>query len=197
MQTDQNLIFDGLNGVAHNIAGSANVPSTGTLDLAEGLMLTGGNYDNPAANFLISPNLGGIWGEDLGVGSKRLNMSAFVSNTLPFLGGGATLNVAYQGAVDNLSGVLAGLTWTTFGETGPSLTAANLLAGALIPLPDFSRRAAYAIGVNGAMPRFIRLLYQITGTFTQGSIAFAGMSMGRPDGVTSLPFYGSGFTVAP
>lgn len=196
MQTDQNLIFDGLNGAVKNIAGSANVPSTGTLDLSEGLMLTGGNYDNPTPNFKISPNLS-IWGEDLGIGPLRLSMTAFVSQTLPFVGVGATLNIAYQGAVDNLSGVLAGLTWTTFGETGPSLTAANLLAGALIPLPDFSRRAAAAAGVNGAMPRFIRLLYQIAGTFTQGSLAFAGMSLGRPDGVTTLPNYGGGFVVAP
>ena len=145
MQTDQNLIFDGLNGVAHNIAGSANVPSTGTLDLSEGLMLTGANYDNPTINFKISPQLT-VWGEDLGIGPLRLNMTAFVSSTLPFIGAGATLNIAYQGAIDNQSGVLAGLTWNTFGETGPSLTAANLLASALIPLPDFSRRAAAAAG---------------------------------------------------
>ena len=196
MQTDQNLIFDGLNGVAHNIAGSANVPSTGTLDLSEGLMLTGANYDNPTINFKISPQLT-VWGEDLGIGPLRLNMTAFVSSTLPFIGAGATLNIAYQGAIDNQSGVLAGLTWNTFGETGPSLTAANLLASALIPLPDFSRRAAAAAGVNGALPRFIRLLYQITGTFTQGTIAFAGMSLGRPDAPSTLGNYGGGFAVAP
>lgn len=159
-------------------------------------MLTGSVYDNPTPNFKIPPNQS-VWGEDLGIGPVRLNMTMFVSSTLPFVGAGATLNIAYQGAVDNLGGTIAGLSFVTFGETGPTLTAANLLASALIPLPDFSRRAAAAAGVGGAMPRFIRLLYQITGTFTQGSVAFAGMSMSRPDGPTTLGNYGGGFVVAP
>lgn len=194
MQTDQNLIFDGLNGVAHSIAGSANVASTGVLDLSEGLMLTGASYDNPTPNFKISPNLAGIWGEDLGIGPLRLFMRAYVGTA--FVGGGATLNVAYQGAVDNLGGTIAGLTWGTFAETGPYLTAALLVAQAKIPLPDFSHRALSLLGAAGAgLPRFIRLLYQITGTFSAGSIAFAGIVMPGADNPVGL--YGSGFTVAP
>lgn len=196
MQTDINLLFSGALGVAQNIAGSANVASTGTLDLSEGLMLTGTVYDNPTPNFKIPPNQT-IWGEDLGVGWKRLQMTAFVSNTLPFVGAGATLNIAYQGAVDNLGGTIAGLNFVTFGETGPTLTAALMTASAMIPLPDFSRRALSALGTGGGMPRFIRLLYQVTGTFTQGSIAWAGMSLIRGDGPTTLPYYGGGFVVAP
>jgi hypothetical protein len=193
MQTDQNLVFDGLNGVPHVIAGSANVASTGTLDLAEGLMLTGGTYDNPAPNFKISPALNGIWGEDLGIGPLRLFNRAFVGAA--FIGGGATLNVAYQGAVDNLGGTIAGLTFVTFAETGPYLTAALLTANAKIPLPDFSHRALAVLGAGGGMPRFIRYLWQITGTFTQGSIAFAGLLM--PSNDNPVGNYGSGFVVAP
>lgn len=194
MQGDLNLIFDGvpLTGSAHVIAGSANVASQGILDLAEGLMLTGGTYDNPAANFRISPNLS-VWGEDLGIGPMRLFNRAYVSAA--FIGAGATLNVAYQGGIDPLTGLTANITWVTFAETGPYLTAALLGANAKIPLPDFSRRAAAVAGTNGGMPRFIRYLYQITGTFTQGSIQWAGMVMPSED--NPVGNYGSGFTVAP
>ena len=189
-QTDINLIFC----TNQNIAGSANVASTGVLDLSEGLMLTGANYDNPSPNFKIPPNQT-IWGEDIGIGPMRLFMRAYVSQTLPFIGGGATLNVAYQGAVDNLGGTIAGLTFVTFAETGNYLTAALMTAGAKIPLPDVSRRALAAIGAGGGNPRFLRLLWQITGTFTQGTIASAGMFMPSQD--NEVGNYGGGFVVAP
>ena len=45
------------------------------------------------------------------------------------------------------------------------------------------------------MPRFIRLLYQITGTFTQGTVTYAGMFMPASD--IDIPYYGGGFVVAP
>ena len=51
-------------------------------------------------------------------------------------------------------------------------------------------------GMRGLVPRFIRLLYQITGTFTQGTLTYAGLF---PTAARDLDdqFYGGGFVVAP
>lgn len=192
MQTDVNLLFSGASGVGQNIAGSASVASTGVLDLQEGLMITTGVYDNPFTLGKFSPQ-SNAFGEDLGVGPWRLMMRMGVSAALPFVGAGATLNVAYQGAVDNLGGTIAGLNFVTFAETGPTLTAALLTASARVPLPDISHRALAAAGTQGSMPRFLRLLYQITGTFTQGTVQYAGMFMPASD--IDMPYYGGGFVV--
>jgi hypothetical protein len=193
MQTDNNLLFSGANGVAQNIAGSASVASTGVYDIQEGLMITTGTYDNPFLLGKFSPQ-SNAFGQDLGNGPMRLFGRAGVSATLPFVGGGATLNIAWQVAVDNLGGTIAGLTFITVSETGPTLTAANLLASAMIPLPDLTKRQLTAAGVQGGMPRFVRLLYQIVGTFTQGTLTYAGLF---PTAARDLDdqYYGGGFVV--
>lgn len=195
MQTDINLLFTGAAGVGQSIAGSANVPSTGVYDIQEGLMLTGGIYDNPFALAKFSPQ-SNAFGEDLGNGPMRLYGRAGVSAALPFIGAGATLNIAWQSAVDNLGGTIAGLNFVTVSETGPTLTAALMVANAMIPLPDLTRRALFAAGTQGGMPRFLRLLYQITGTFTQGTLTYAGLF---PVAARDLDdqYYGGGFIVAP
>ena len=71
MQTDNNLLFSGANGVVQNIAGSVSVPSTGVYDIQEGLMVTGGTYDNPFLLGKFSPQ-STAFGEDLGNGPMRL-----------------------------------------------------------------------------------------------------------------------------
>lgn len=193
MQTDTNLLFTGAN-TPQNIAGAANVASQGVYDIQEGLMVTTASYDNPFTLGKFSPQ-SAAFGQDLGNGPKRLYGRAGVSATLPFVGGGATLNIAWQSAVDNLGGTIAGLTWTTISETGPTLTAALLTANQMIPLPDLTRRALFGSGVVGGMPRFLRLLYQITGTFTQGTLTYAGLFTQARD--LDVQFYGGGFIVAP
>lgn len=190
MQTDVNLLFS----VNQNLAGSGNVASQGVYDIQEGLMVVGSTYDNPFLLGKFSPQ-SNAFGEDLGNGPMRLYGRAGVSSTLPFVGGGATLNIAWQSAVDNLGGTIAGLTWTTISEV-PGYTAAQMIANAMIPLPDLTRRVLFTAGTQGGMPRFIRLLFQISGTFTQGTISYAGMF---PTAARDLDdqFYGGGFVVAP
>ena len=192
MQTDVNLLFT---ATPQNIAGSVNVPSSGVYDIQEGLMVTGANYDNPFLFGKFSPQ-STAFGEDLGNGPMRLYGRLGVSATLPFVGAGATLNVAWQCAVDNLGGTIAGLAFITVSETGPTLNAGNLLANAMVPLPDLTKRQLAAAGAQGGMPRFIRLLYQIAGTFTQGTLTYAGLF---PTAARDLDdqYYGGGFVVAP
>ncbi len=194
MQTDINLLFSGASGTGQSLAGTGNIASTGVYDIQEGLMITGSTYDNPFTLGKFSPQ-SNAFGEDLGNGVARLYGRAGVSSSLPFVGGGATLNIAWQSAVDNLGGTIAGLTWTTVVETGPTLTAALMTANRIIPLPDLTRRALFATGTQGGMPRFIRLLYQITGTFTQGTLTYAGLfPTAAPD--FDVQYYGGGFIVA-
>lgn len=195
MQTDIDLLFTGGNTGPPQAITAGSIPSTGVLDIAEGLMLTGASYDNPVSNFRYSPQ-SVAFGADFGVGAMRLeNLAiggqAFVSAN------GALLNVAIQGAVDNLGGSLAGLTWTTFAQTGPSMNAALLIANARIQLPDLPHRALMAAGNQGGMPRFLRLLYQVSGgIFTAGTIALAGMFAPR-NSTNAQKFYGGGFSAAP
>lgn len=195
MQTDNNLLFTGGNTGPPQAIRSGSTPSTGALDIATGLMLTGDAYDNPVSNFRYSPQ-SVAFGMDIGPGDMRMfnyafGGAAFASAT------GALLNVAWQGAVDNLGGSLAGLSWVTFAQTGPSMTAALLVANARLQLPNINHRALAAAGTQGAMPRFLRLLYQVSvGTFTAGSIATAGIFV--PASSTTGPkFYGGGFIAAP
>lgn len=191
MQTDTNLLFS----QTQNIAGSAPVASTGVYDIQEGLMIVGSTYDNPYSGAKFSPQ-SNAFGEDLGNGAARLYGRAGVSPSLPFAGAGATLNIAWQCAVDNLGGTIAGLTWTTISETGPTLTAALMIASAMIPLPDLTKRTLFAAGTQGSMPRFIRLYYQVVGTFTQGTLSYAGLF---PTAARDLDdaYYGGGFVVSP
>lgn len=178
MQGDINLIFSS----AQTVTGASNVASTGTVDLAEGVMLTGTTYDNPPPT-LSTGSAGTLFGGDFGIGFHRLYLSIFIGTAFT---GGTSLNIAIQGAPDNLGGTIAGLVWQTYAESGPQLTV-NLKANTKFPMPDWPHRA-----IGAALPRFIRLLYQPVGTFAAGTINFAGFTLARPDS----PSYPSGFVVA-
>lgn len=185
MQTDSNMLFvGGTTGSALTITSSA-VRSTGILDLATGLMNTGSTY---AAAPLTIGNAT-VFGEDLGVGFMRMQMSAF-TGAAAFVGG-TSLNIAIQGAVDASSGTypanLSGLTWLTYAETGAVLTA-QLVANGQIRLPDWPHRQ-----IGDALPRFISLLFTPAGTFSAGTIATAGMFM--PSYANPVGLYPSGFSV--
>lgn len=182
MQTDSNLIWTGSPTGAAQAITSAAVVSTGIYDLATGLMNTGTTF---AAAPLTIGNAT-FFGEDLGVGWLRLMMHATIGTVFA---GGTSLLIGIQGAIDTIgAGNFSSLTFLTYAQTGPLLTA-QLTAGAMIPLPDWPRRITPA-----KLPRFIQLLYTPTGTFTTGTIAFAGMSLERP-GFMNGPQYPSGFSV--
>lgn len=190
MKSDLNLIFTGGN-LAAQVPLGVDMPSTGVLDLAAGAMLDTSTVTTYAACPMIIGNAT-VFGEDLGIGDEKLPLAVFLGGTN--WAGGTSLNIAIQGAVDASGGTypanLSGLTWTTYAESGPQLTA-QLLANRKFPMPDWPHRA-----IGAALPRFIRLLYDVTGTFSGGgSIAFAGFVLQRPDNPVGQ--YPSGFTVAP
>jgi hypothetical protein len=198
MQTDSNLLWTGGNTGGAQAITNAAVRSTGILDLSSGLMNTGTTYLASAqsgGNFNINSAL--VFGEDLGPGALRLRLAAIIGAAFV---GGTSLNIAFQGAVDAAAGTypanLSGLTWTTYAETG-AIPVADLGVAptqftdpsqSIISLPDWPDRL-----IKTAMPRFISLLYTPVGTFSAGTIATAGLLLGKPD--FNIGKYAGGFTV--
>lgn len=191
MQTDVNLIFTGSNTGAAQAITSAAVTSTGVLDLATGLMLTGTTY---AAATALSLSYGNatIFGEDLALGSHRIPMSIVIGAAFV---GGTSLNIAIQGAIDAGGTAISGLTFNTYGESGAQPVAVLGTANTFFPMVDWPQRALAALGTDSLLPRFLRLQYTPVGTFSAGTIAFAGFVAQRPD--LSVGYYPSGFKVGP
>lgn len=105
-----------------------------------------------------------VFGSDLGLGegAARPTVTLYVGTAF-VSGGGATLTVQIQAAIDNGSNVPG--TYTTLWETG-LLSAATLAAGAQIQLPLPPRLP------GEALPRFYRLNYVVaTSTFSAGTIS--------------------------
>lgn len=187
MQTDSNGLFvGGITGSALAIT-SAAVRSTGILDLASGLMNTGTTYSDDGLNTGVAT----VFGEDLGVGPWRLEFLAAIGAAFA---GGTSLNIAIQGAVDAAAGTypanLSGLTWTTYAETGAIPLAQINATPGIIRLPDWPHRQIVL-----KLPRFISLLFTPVGTFSAGTISYAGYFM--PSAANPVGQYPSGFSVGP
>lgn len=182
-QGDQNLIFSS----AQAITASAN--STNVLDLATGLMVAeNGTYlTNAAAGLALTFGNAQFFGEDLGIGVRRLKLGAW-TGAAAFLTG-TSLTIGWQLAPDNGGGTIAGLTFTTY-ASGNAIAAAQLTASQLLPMPDYPYDIA---GASNPPPRFVRLAYTVAGSsFTAGSITaglFNALSFNR------IGSYPSGFSV--
>ncbi len=107
------------------------------------------------------------FGSDMGVGDGKFIPFVLLLITTS-LAGGTSMNFALQSAPDN--GSNAPGAWSTVDETG-TIALANLTAGTRLTVA-FSRRAPGA-----APPRFYRMLYTPTGTFTAGGVS-AGIVIG-------------------
>lgn len=195
MQTDTNLIFVGSNVSSTSVTiGSASVTSN-ILDLATGLITTSSTYGQSpltGGNFYLTSNLN--FGEDLGPGALRLRGSAWLSSTFaPNSTSGTTFAIAWQGAPDIFAGsttvgTFASLTFSTYAQTG-GIPIADLSTGSAISLPDWPDRM-----VKTNLPRFMRLAFIPSGTFSSLTIVFAGISTSRPD--LYIGQYVGGFQVA-
>jgi hypothetical protein len=192
-QSDINLMF--VQSAAPQTI-TATAPSAYYLDLATGTAIaTGGAYTASSALPLVwganATNL--YFGEDLGIGPEKLPLAIY-SGSAAF----ATLtslNIQFQGAVDNGGTTYGGLTWATYSESGTIVTAL-LTANAALWKEYFPHRKIAAAGTNGSLPRFLQLNFVVAGSnATTGSINFAGFLETRDDNPTGN--YGGGFTVGP
>lgn len=104
-----------------------------------------------------------VFGADIGVGDGAAIPTLFMLVTEAFVsGGGATLQVQIQAAIDD--GTNDPDTYTTIVETG-TFTAAQLVAGATLRLP------IPPITIGEELPRFYRVNYVVgTSTFSAGEV---------------------------
>jgi hypothetical protein len=134
-----------------------------------------------------SNNGGGA--RDIGIGDDPA-MKLMVLVTTSFLGG-TNLIANFQGAPDNGSGAPGA--WTTYVSSATVLLAA-LIAGTRILDIDVPRPPPGIV-----IPRFLRLTYVATGTFTAGAIE-SGIVLDRFDQIeqtnATLGGYPAGITVA-
>jgi hypothetical protein len=189
-QSDVNLIF------AQAQAITATAPSANYLDLATGTAIaTGAAYTASSALNLVwgANSTNQYFGEDLGIGPEKLPLAIY-SGSVAFATG-TSLNIQFQGAVDNGGTTYGGLTWATYSESGTIITSL-LTASVGIWKEYFPHRKVAAAGTNGSLPRFLQLNFVVGGSnFTAGSIAFAGFVQTRDDNADG--FYGGGFVVGP
>jgi hypothetical protein len=162
-----------------------------TLSLAQAITVTAASssiIDLAGVGSGNAPNMrfgvqSSVFGEDIGIGDGASPpVIACIVGTAFAASGAGTLQVALQTAPDN--GSNAPGTWSNAVLTDvlalSQLTAGQKIAEFTVPPRD----------PNAAIPRFIRLYYTVaTGPMTAGTIAYAGITLGRDDAVQ----YPSGF----
>lgn len=159
-----------------------SITSTAVASNVIDLLTVGVGTTSAAANVIIGQTRT-VFGEDPGIGGVRPLVSCAVGTA--FAGAG-TLTVAFQGAQDDGTGNPG--TWQTFEQTS-AMTIAQLTAGSF-----FGRFTWPPEYPEGFQPRFERLLFTPSSTFTAGTVAFAVVTMGRPDRANR--FMGKNFIVA-
>lgn len=126
-----------------------------------------------------------VFGADMGIGGVKPLIECAVGTAFA-TGAGATLDVAFQGAIDDGTGNPS--TWQTFMEQS-GMTAAQLTAGAFFGRFDWPPE--FPVGFQ---PRFQRLLFTPSAAFSAGTVAWAMVTMGRPDNANR--FMAKNFAVA-
>lgn len=151
-------------------------PNPTSLAIAVGTQASTNVLDWGIAATSLPTSAQGGGARDMGIGDKpALKINVQIATTFTSGGAGA-LQVAVQGAPDNGSGAPG--TYATYASS-PVYALATLIAGAnLLPL-DLPRPAA-----GLPVPRYVRLLYTVTGaTFTAGAVN-AQLVLDRQDWIT-------------
>lgn len=113
-----------------------------------------------------------VFGSDTGIGGVKPLVECCVGTAFT-TGAAATLTVNFQGAIDDGTGNPS--TYQTFMAT-PAMTAAQLAAGTFFGRFDWP--PAFPENFN---PRFLRLQFVPSAAFLTGTVAWAMVTMGRPD----------------
>jgi hypothetical protein len=147
--------------------------TTGTIN--SGVVdLLGPGVGQPPQNIIGAAAVYGA-ADAMGVGRMRMELAVATGN-VAFSGGGTSINVQLQGAIDTgAGGGYAAGSWNTFAESGLILTAAlgaNQVIFRLPWLPPFP---------FNLRPRYLRLSFVVAGTYTAGAIAYALPTEGRDD----------------
>lgn len=178
MRTDALVSFVPLGSPLSLVAGDGVAIASQTIDLY-------GTGVGTAVTNIIGTRT--VFGTDFGIGDDRTLLDVVIGTALT-TSNSATLNVAFQGAIDNGSNQPG--TWQTYVETGP-LTAAQGAANTRIARFDWA-----ACFPEGTLPRFARLLFSPAASthFTAGTCAYALVTPARDD--YSVAQAAKNFTVA-
>lgn len=134
------------------------------------------------------------YGEDLGVGQGVGTPRVVVTTGTTNAATGTSLQIAFQGAPDNVtahaSGLLSDLTFVTYMETDAILTAL-LLKNTLIASFDWPKRQT-----GKALPRFVRLDYVVGGSNFTSLTVSANITLAAADAVDTLPLYPNNYAVS-
>jgi hypothetical protein len=170
MLLDAQLNFVAIGSPLSLVAGAGvAIPSPGIIDLL-GL----GVGVAPTERIIGTPS---VFGEDAGIGGVKPQVQVNIGTALVAVAS-STLNVAFQGAVDQgAAGNYLPGAWQTFVETGP-MTAAQLAANAICARFDFP--PAFPVSTR---PRYLRLLFSPSagGSFSAGTVSSAIVTMVRDD----------------
>jgi hypothetical protein len=170
---------------------------TGSSNGTSGGLTSGPNTDAPTTGAIFSTNVvdlgvisglpataaGGGGARDIGIGDDpAMKLLVVVTSTMA---GGASLGVNLQGAPDAGSNTPGAYTtmWT-----GPVVLLANLTIGAYLANVDVPRTIP-----GQPLPRYLRLAYIISGTFTGGGSVEGTIVLDRFDQVTSTTGALSGY----
>lgn len=154
MILDSLLFFTGGTGGVGNGDGLTDSPTTGTQNSSNVIDLAGPALPASQTTPFAAP------GRDLGIGDDPA-LKLHVLVTVAFTSG-TNLQVGFQGAPDNGSGLPG--SYTTY-ALGPTVVEANLVAGVRVLEIDYPRPDPASVP-----PRFIRLTYVSSGTHTAGKI---------------------------
>lgn len=170
---------------------------TGTSNGAVGGITSGPQTDSPTTGTQVASNIidigilngipvtaaGGGGARDLGIGdAPSLKLSAVVAGAFA---GGTNLGLVLQGAPDagnNTPGA-----WTNMWQSPAVVALAGLTQGVQLANIDVPRTAA-----GQPLPRYLRLQYISTGTFTGGSVE-AQIVIDRDDQITGPTGQYSGY----
>ena len=169
------MILDALTQLSSGQAVTVTAPSTGVYD-------TAGVGVGNAVNMIFGVQ-NTVFGEDIGTGGANAEgpQLAVQVGTAFTAGGSATLQVQFQGAIDNGSNQPG--TWQTLEQT-------DAIAVALLTPGRFLMRNSVPERYPGqGFPRFYRYNYVVaTGPMTAGTL-----NANIITGIDSLPEYPSGF----
>jgi hypothetical protein len=191
MFLDQNLQFSNAQAI------TSTALATNAYDLALGVAVAAAAGTNVATSALpIVWGKATVFGADFGIGNTpgvpRCVGTAIAAFTAA---GAATLQVQFQGAIDDQATTMSTKTWVTFAQTD-TIGKALLTASTRIFSFDWPMRKIVAAGTQ-QLPRFVTLNYVVaTGPFTAGTMTTDNAMGGADDATGSLGQYPANFTVA-
>lgn len=177
---DQNLVLSSGQAV------TTTALSTFTYDILFSSLLssTAGVYLSTST--VIDGNTA-AFGEDLGLGRGKGTPAIEVFTGAGTPAAATSLQVAFQGAVDNLGGTIAGLTFIPYIQTR-GIPLASILSSIRLCAFDLPRRE-----VGQGLPRFINLNYIVVGAAFTGLTLTSYINLGGTSAQATLGQYSSNY----